>query len=215
MRSLSGLAMFDLVAAVLLLSFALYGAFRGMARLVIGAIGLAAAWVIATRYSEPLAMRWGARAGLAEATAPDALRLTAFFLLFAAVVVAAGIAGWLAARLLGAVMLGGLDRLLGAGLGILVGILLVCALTVPLLAMLPPDGGPSMKGSVLAPYAIAGGEWIAAAAPDGMRRRFSEVSGALLSATLEPRPASPKGPPASGKPPAVNVPKAVPSPRPR
>ena len=186
MDLLSSVNLFDVAASITVLVLCLYGAFRGMARVVIGLAGLAAAWLLATRFCEWLAVRWGASSASVfdKGESPDTNRLVAFGLIFLGVWLASWIIGWLVARALGAVKLRWLDRLCGFGLGLLAAIVFLCAVTVPVLALLPPDGGALMKESRLAPFAVAGAEWLAAGVPAEMRTRFTSVSKRLLRATM-------------------------------
>ena len=55
-------------------------------------------------------------------------------------------------------------------------------LSVILLALASPDGGWLMKDSRLAPYAVAGGEYLELAAPEPLRERFATAARALLRA---------------------------------
>jgi len=138
------------------------------------------------RWCEDLAVRLGAEP-VASSLGPDLLRVVSFGLIFIAVLIATSVGTWLFTRFLGAVHLRGLDRLAGAGLGLLMAILLVCAATVPLLALSPPDGGELVRGSVIAPYAVAGGDYLKGAAPEPLRTRFMEASRALFDAAVQRR----------------------------
>lgn len=169
----------DIAAGFFAVLLILYGALRGMARLTLRFIGLVAGWLLAVRYCESLAVRLGAEP-VASSLGPDLLRVAAFGIIFLAVIIGATFATWLVTRFLGAVHLRGLDRLAGAGLGLLMAILLMCAATIPLLALAPPDGGPLVRGSLLAPYAVAGGDYLKAAAPEPLRSRFIEASHSLF-----------------------------------
>ena len=162
---------FDAVAGAIALVFVVYGAMRGMARLTLHVAGLVLGCVLAMRYSEWLAVKLGAAA--AGATAGwDPLRLVSCVLIFLAVTVAASLVAWPVTRVLTAAHLGLLDRLAGAGAGLLMATLLICGAMIPLVALSPPDGGIATRDSVLAPYAVAGGDYLKAIAPEPMRSRF-------------------------------------------
>ncbi len=178
---------FDVSACLVILVLLIYGMVRGVIRLTLGFAGLAAGWALAVRYDEPLAARLAARPPEPPA-GPDLLRLAAAAGIFVAVVLASWILAWLIARALGAVKLRFLDRMAGAGLGVLMAILLICALTIPLLAHVPPDGGPLMRHSVLAPYAIAGGDYLTILVPDDLRARFSARARAFFAGPPRPAP---------------------------
>jgi membrane protein required for colicin V production len=198
-------APFDLAAGLLMLVLAVYGLLKGIVRLVLDVAGLVLGWLLAVRYGEALALRLGAASREADA-GPDWHRLAAFALIFLGVTFGMSALAWLITRALSAARLGGLNRLAGAGLGVLAAIVTTCAVTVPLIAMAPPDAGGLLRGSVLAPYAVAGGQYLEGFAPQRMRERFSAGAARLLASTgeadLPPSPA-----------PAVSEPKPAPVPR--
>lgn len=175
---------FDIGAGVLALVLVLYGAWRGIIRLSLWFAGWAIGWWIALRYSEPLALRLGARRELL-ADHPDLLRLACFIFLLAVVVFLASLLGWLLSRLVKLALMGPVDRLMGAGLGLLMSIVLICAASIPILAAWPPDGGWLMSRSVLAPYAVAGGDYLKVVASEPWKSRFSESSRAIFSRSTQ------------------------------
>ncbi|HEY3177069.1 MAG TPA: CvpA family protein [Candidatus Polarisedimenticolia bacterium] len=179
----SGFAAFDVIVVILLAGFALFGLLRGMVRLVFGFAAVILGWILGLRWCETVAVPLrrivpssGGGAGF------GGHRIAAFILIFLGVVIAVGVLAWLVTRALGAVKLGWLNRMAGAALGLLVGILVLCAATVPLLALSAPDGGSLMQGSRLAPYAVAGGEYLKVAAPEPIRERFTLAAKSLLAA---------------------------------
>jgi len=176
---------FDIGAGLVILLLLLGGMVKGIVRLTLGFAGLAAGWALAVRYDETLAARFRARPG-DPPPGPDLLRLAAGACIFVAVVAVSSILAWLIARALGAVKLRFLDRIAGACLGVLMGILLVCAVTVPLLVHWPPDGGALMRNSVLAPYAIAGGEYLTVLVPAETRTRFGARARAFFAEPARP-----------------------------
>ncbi len=178
-----GFAAFDVAAAAAIGICALYGFAKGMVRLVLGFGGLLLGWALALRFCEPVAQKLGAgKPGPSGEL--DMMRVVAFLIVFAAVVVLASLAAWGITRLMGAARLRGMDRLAGAGLGTLAAILLLCAATVPLVALAPPEGGRMLKESVLAPYAVAGGDYLKIVAPEPIRSRFTAASRSILGASL-------------------------------
>jgi uncharacterized membrane protein required for colicin V production len=168
------LAAYDILALLILLVCALYGLFKGIVRLILGFAGLVFGWILAVRWSEPLAARLGAGrlSDAATAAGPDVTRLVAFAAIFIAVALTAGIAAWIIGKALGAVNLRWMDRLAGAGVGLILGVMLICALTVPLVSLCPPDGGALVSSGAMAPFAVAGGEYLLALVPEPMHSRF-------------------------------------------
>lgn len=185
--TLAGWSLFDIAACVGMLVFVIYGMVKGMARLALGFLGCALGWFLALRYCEEGAAAIRRIVPSSGGKGFDGHRIAAFVIIFLVVVIAMGLLAWLITRALAAVKLGGLNRIAGGGMGLLVAIVLICASTVPLLGLVSPDGAV-MKGSYLAPYAVAGGEYLKVLAPDSMRARFSEAAKILLGAVSEPKP---------------------------
>jgi membrane protein required for colicin V production len=206
----SGLSAVDILAILLLAAFALFGFLRGMVRLVFGFAALILGWSLALRLCEPVGRRLQLIVSSADGAGGfEGYRVAGFALVFMAVTIAAALLAWFITRALEAVKLGCLNRLAGASLGLLLGILVICAATVPLLALASPDGGFLTKDSRLAPYAVAGGEYLKLAAPEPLRQRFTAAAAALLRAGEGLEKKLEEG--AAG----VTAPKPVPSPRPR
>ena len=166
--------LFDIAAIVVLSVLVVYGAVKGIVRLALGVASMVFGWILAVRFCEPVAaMIWGPpdpqRAG------PSVAPLGAFAIIFLTVAIAAALLAWLTTRMLSAIQLRWADRLAGAGVGLLLGIALVCASTLPLVALLPVGAG-LLSNSALAPYAVAGGDYLKAFAPESIRKRFTEAS---------------------------------------
>ena len=186
---MTGFSVFDIVAVLVILVFIIYGMVKGVARLALGFLGCALGWFVALRYCEPGAVMLRRIIPSSGGKGFDGHRIAAFILIFFGVLIVMGLLAWLITRALQAAKLGGLNRLAGGGLGLLVAIVLICASTIPLLGLVSPDGA-IMKGSRLAPYAVAGGEYLKVLAPEPMRSRFTAAAKALLSADLSaPTPA--------------------------
>jgi uncharacterized membrane protein required for colicin V production len=179
--TMSDFSPFDLAAALVVSVLALYGFFKGMIRLVLWFVGLALGWILAVRYCEPVAVWLGAEPA-GSVPGFDVLRIVAFAIVLVAVVVITSLLGHLVTRILSAAKLRSMDRIAGAGLGMLAAILLICAATIPLVALSPPDGGMVMKESLLAPYAVAGGDYLKVLVPEPMRSRFTQMSRSVLQA---------------------------------
>lgn len=192
--TLGGIALFDIASCLTMLVFVIYGMVKGMVRLALGFLGFAIGWFVAMRYCEPVADMLKKIVPSSGDKGFEGHRIAAFVLIFFVVLIGMGLLAWLITRALQAVKLGGLNRLAGGGLGLLVAILLICASTIPLLALVSPDGA-IMKDSYLAPYAIAGGEYLKVLAPETLQKRFTETAKILMSATLSaPTPAPARRP---------------------
>ncbi len=113
-----------IILAVLVLSLAL-GAWRGLVYEVLSLAGWAAAFVVA-QWLAPRAAAW-----LPMGQASEGLRYAAgFALVFIATVFAAGLVSWLVKKVIEAVGLRPVDRILGAAFGLLRGLVIVLAVTV-------------------------------------------------------------------------------------
>ncbi len=119
-----------IILAVLLLSLAL-GAWRGLVYEVLSLAGWVAAFVVA-QWLAPRAAAW-----LPMGQASEMLRYAAgFALVFIATVFAAGLLSWLVKKVVEAVGLRPVDRILGAMFGLLRGLVIILAATV--LALMTP-----------------------------------------------------------------------------
>lgn len=113
-----------ILAAILLVSLAL-GAWRGLVHEVLSVIAWVAAFVLAQWFA-PQASQW-----LPMTQSSPALRYAAgFVVVFIGVLFAAALLKWLLKKVLEAVGLRPIDRVLGAGFGLLRGVIIVLALAV-------------------------------------------------------------------------------------
>jgi membrane protein required for colicin V production len=159
---------YDVAILLTALVAGLIGAIKGLVRIVIGLAALVAAFLLASWFDGvvgSLFSGWIATESIR--------RLTGFGIIFLGVLIVGALAGWLFGKLLSAAHVRWLDRLAGAGLGILGAILLFAALTVPLAAYLPEDTG-LLRDSRLAPWVMTIGRWVDAAVPASVRDRFRE-----------------------------------------
>ena len=166
--------LFDLAAVFVVSVLALYGAVRGIVRLTLWAAGMVFGWILAVRYCEPVAARFWIPPD-PHGAGPSVALLGAFVIIFLAVAIAASLLAWLITRMLSAIQLRWADRLAGAGAGVLLGICLLCAATLPMVVFLPAGPG-LLADSTLAPYAVAGGDYLKAFAPASIQKRFTRAS---------------------------------------
>jgi membrane protein required for colicin V production len=103
----------------------LLGAWRGLVYEVLSVLGWAVSFYVAQWFAPDLAAR------LPLQSAADPVRYAAaFVLIFIAAVFAAGLLAFLLKKLVAAIGLAPIDRVLGAGFGVLRGIILLLAATV-------------------------------------------------------------------------------------
>lgn len=119
-----------ILLAVLGLSF-LLGLWRGIVQEVLSLVGWVAAFYVSQMYA-PMAAAWLPMEGSSQM-----LRYAAgFVVVFVAVLVATALVSWVVKKLISAVGLGPLDRLLGSVFGLMRGVVILLAVTV-LVGMTP------------------------------------------------------------------------------
>jgi membrane protein required for colicin V production len=134
--------------AVLLVSL-LVGAWRGLVVEVVSLVAWVAAFILAQWFA-PDAAAW-----LPMGTASEVVRYAAgFVLVFVATLFAGALVGFLISKLLSAVGLGAINRLLGALFGVLRGVVLILAAAV-VIGMTPWKSSSSWQESVGARWATA------------------------------------------------------------
>ena len=161
-----------LVAVSVLLAFQ-----RGFVKVLFSFAGLVAGIVLAAWNYARLALmlqRWIASSPAAQVVAFLAILfvITMFF----------SLAAGLARKTLSAAGLGIFDRLLGAGFGLLRGVLLGVAVMMAISAFVP--GSPWLKNSRLTPYFLAGAHAVSFVVP----RRFEEQMAAGAKHLLQQTP---------------------------
>lgn len=121
---MNALAVFDWLALTVLALSLLWGVWRGLVHEVLGLLGWGVAFWVAQRYGPVLAPHL-------SVWSSESLRLAAaFFLLFLATVVLVAVLIWVLGRLMSAVGLRPVDRLLGGLFGLLRAALLLLAIGV-------------------------------------------------------------------------------------
>jgi membrane protein required for colicin V production len=96
--------------------------------------------------------------------------IAAFLIIFFAVLIVAGLIGRIARSVMKKAGLGGIDRFLGALLGLLKGVLVVAIVLMAMTAFEP--AAKWLAESELAPYFLVGGRAAIWAAPSDLRLRF-------------------------------------------
>ena len=158
---------FDIVLLTFACVLVVVGMFKGLVRILLGLAALVAAFALAARYHEGLADRLGVNVSI------EALRLLAYLLIFLGVMLAGGLAAYLARRLLKAAMLGWADRLGGAALGFAVAMLAAALVVLPVVAY-SPYGERVLAHSVLAPYITVVADIANSVVPEDLSSRYKE-----------------------------------------
>ena len=139
----------DWIMLAIVLGSVLLGAWRGLVFEVISVAGWFAAFIVAQLFA-PEAAAWLPMAG-----ATEPMRYAAgFVLIFVLMLFAAGLAAWLVKRIVEAVGLRPIDRVLGAAFGVLRGVLLLLAVAV-VVGMTPLQASAAWKESAGAPILVS------------------------------------------------------------
>jgi len=142
------------------------GIFRGLVKEISSIIGVLAGYYAAYTYYGLLAKvisKWLSNVAYAN--------ILSFFIIFCLVFFIISILGVITKYLLSISHLGWIDRVCGAGFGLIKGILIAAILMVVLTAFLP-KGPPVVKQSFLAPHVAHVSEAMAKVVPDQMKQQF-------------------------------------------
>lgn len=162
---------FDVVVAVILGFCLIRGIFRGLVKEVASIIGVLAGFYAAYTYYPEMAgllSRWISNTIY--------LNITSFMVLFCFILTIISMLGVVLKYLMSIAHLGWVDRVSGAGFGVLKGILIVSVLLVTLTAFLP-KGSPLVRDSLLAPHINMLSENMAKIVSDDMEKAFDEKMG--------------------------------------
>jgi membrane protein required for colicin V production len=170
---------FDWIIVAIIAVSAIVAASQGFLREVISLVGLIVGVTLALWNYRVLAVPLSGV--IHSEPIADAL---AFLLIALGIMIVFGLAGRLVARLVQAVGLGGLDRLLGAAFGILRGCVLVVIAIISLAAFMPHTTW--LRGSELAPYFLSLADRSSAGAPAELRLKIR--NGVAAIEHLRPTP---------------------------
>jgi membrane protein required for colicin V production len=140
-------------------------AIEGFFREAFGLAGLVVGYLLAAWQYQRLA-NWFAP----HLKSPWVGEIAGFLIIFFAVLIVAGFAGRIARWAMKKAGLSAIDRILGALLGLLRGVLVVAIVLMAVAAFAPADKW--LEGSELAPYFLVGGRAAIWVAPSELRRRF-------------------------------------------
>jgi membrane protein required for colicin V production len=151
---------------------------KGLAREVIGLISAVAALFCGAWFYR-MAAEWVRPWAGSRETA----NLCGFLLIFAGVIVVGFTLSWIVGKMMKAVGLSWLDRLLGAAFGMVRGLVVCLAIVTATVAFAPVADAksppPSVTGSTVAPYVIDAAHMLTLAAPkelrDGFAHRYEQV----------------------------------------
>lgn len=145
----------DIVVIALVLLPAIFGLFKGLVNVAITFLGIWGAFVVAGLFADDV-VGWLAPT-LGEGPLTAAL---AYAVVFVAVVLLAGLVGWLVTRSLKALDLQWANRLAGGAIGLCCGVLLACVLVVTW-ASVAPESRALEKSPLAGPLSTLGGVLVA------------------------------------------------------
>lgn len=159
---------FDILLIALVGGLAFIGLLQGLIRVLVGIGALCLAFVLASRFALPL----GDLLGWPQEP-PELRRLIGYVLVFFGTLIVGALSAFLIRKLIKAAMLGWVDRLAGAALGVVAAALFSALLVLPAVAWLPP-GGALLRDSRLAPYVSVVADLIRTVAPVDLSQRYHE-----------------------------------------
>jgi membrane protein required for colicin V production len=165
----------DVVLTAILLVSVIASLRKGLSREVIGLVSVVLAMILGVWF-------YGTAGSflIPYVSSRSAANFAGFFLVFFGVLLIGGVVGFVVGKFLKVTGLSMFDRALGAGFGLLRGILVAVALILGIMAFTPGDGAPqSIVHSRMAPYVVDAARVCAAIAPrelkDGFRKTYAEV----------------------------------------
>jgi membrane protein required for colicin V production len=159
---------FDILVVVIVAFTLIRGIFRGLVKELSSIIGVLAGFYAAYTYYPDLAAvlgRWISNVGY--------LNILSFLVIFSTILVIISILGVIIKYLLNIAFLGWMDRICGAGFGLIKGLLIVSILLICFTAFLP-KGAPVIRDSLLAPHVARVSENLAKVVSKTMKQQFND-----------------------------------------
>jgi membrane protein required for colicin V production len=167
------------IVLLLILGLSVAASFRkGLSREVIGLLSVVLALILGVWF-------YGTAGAFLEpyVSSRATANFAGFFLVFFGLLLAGALVSYLLGKFLKVTGLSLVDRLLGAGFGLLRGIVVAVALILGIMAFTPSEGAPvSVVNSRVAPYVVDAARVCAAMAPrelkEGFRKSYAQVKSA-------------------------------------
>jgi len=164
---------FDIIIIIILSFCVIRGVFRGLIKELSSIIGVLGGFYAAYSYymvlAKPLS-RWISNTAY--------LNILSFLIIFCGILIIISILGVLIKYVLNIAFLGWVDRICGAGFGIMKGILIASVLLITLTSFLPKNV-PVIKNSFLAPHVTMVSENMAKVVSSDMKQKFAAKIAAL------------------------------------
>lgn len=164
----------DVLLIALMCVLALVGVLKGLTRLLIGIGTLVCGIALAAQFHEVLAQWIGDRVSWSG----PVCKMVAYAAIFLATMLAGGLLAFFMRRLLRAAMLTWADRVAGAAAGFVAAILMGALLILPVVAY-APFGEGVLKNSVLAPYVTVVADLANGLMPGGLSEQYRQRVEAL------------------------------------
>jgi membrane protein required for colicin V production len=166
----------DIALVVVVAAFVVYGAVKGLVRLVLGSVAIASGIFLGCWYHAPV------EAFLSRWIHEEHARLfVAFGSVFVLTLLAFAVLVWFITKTLEAAKLRWVDRLTGAAVGLLLAALLLGAVLVPVVAFLPTDS-TLVGGSRISPYVLRISAFVKSIVPDSLKKRYEEARAKMAAA---------------------------------
>ena len=159
---------FDILVVVIVAFTLIRGIFRGLVKELSSIIGVLAGFYAAYTYYPNLAQvlaRWISNVGY--------LNILSFLIIFSTILIIVSVMGVIIKYLLNIAFLGWLDRICGAGFGLIKGLLIVSILLISFTAFLP-KGAPVIRDSLFAPHVARISENLAKVVSKTMKQQFND-----------------------------------------
>lgn len=184
----------DIVLAAVLLLFLVRSVMKGFVRGILGLVGLIAAVLLSAIFYQPLATALAQWLGH-QGKMPPWLEPTAYGVILVAVLLVFMYLGNTLSKIIRTGPFSAIDRLLGAGVGLIKGIL-VCFLLINLLVLLVPYGVPaSLQNSWLQPKILQAGGYLISLVPDELTDSLRERAARMQTSLPAPAPQPNQPPP--------------------
>ena len=166
----------DIIMIIVVAAFIVYGAVKGLVRLVLGSAAIALGVFLACWYHAPV------EAAVSGWIKEAHVRFfVAFGAVFLGTLLAFAIIVWFITRTLEATSLRWIDRLSGAALGLVIAALLLGAVLVPVTAFLPADS-TVVGGSKISPFILHISSFVKSIVPESLKRRYDEARARMAAA---------------------------------
>ncbi len=156
----------DISVILIIIITTIHGFWRGMQRQIFGLGGIVVGYIAATRFYEPVA-------GFIGSKDSSLAQIGAFIMVFILGKLSVSFAGWLVRNLFKDITLTWVNRIGGAGMGVLKGFIIIMIIILALLAFLPADMS-LLKNSATLPYIASLPNMTSGIIPEKIRTQYND-----------------------------------------